>query len=123
MPLYVRGGSIVPVGPEMEWSDEKPADDILLAVYAGADASFILYEDDGLTYNYEKGQYSAIPIRWVDEERTLLVGSRQGSYPGMPEERTFRVVVIDADTPQPWDPDVDGVVRIQYSGKHVEAKL
>ena len=107
----------------MEWSDEKPADDILLAVYAGADASFILYEDDGLTYNYEKGQYSAIPIRWVDEERTLLVGPRQGSYPGMPEERTFRVVVIDADNPQPWNPDAEGTVRIQYTGKHVEAKL
>jgi alpha-D-xyloside xylohydrolase len=123
MPLYVRGGSIVPIGPEMEWSDEKPADDILLAVYAGADASFILYEDDGLTYNYEKGQYSAIPIRWVDSERTLLVGAREGSYPGMPQERSFRVVVIDADNPQPYDPDAEGVLKVRYSGKPFEAKL
>jgi alpha-D-xyloside xylohydrolase len=123
MPLYVRGGSIVPIGPEMEWSAEKPADDILLAVYAGADAQFILYEDDGLTYDYEKGRYSAIPIRWVDSERTLLVGAREGSYPGMPQERSFRVVVIDADNPQPWNPDAEGVLKVQYSGNPFEAKL
>ncbi len=123
MPLYVRGGSIVPIGPEMEWSAEKPADDILLAVYAGADAQFILYEDDGLTYDYEKGRYSAIPIRWVDSERTLLVGAREGSYPGMPQERSFRVVVIDADNPQPYDPDAEGVLKVRYSGKPFEAKL
>ena len=123
MPLYVRGGSIVPIGPEMEWSDEKTADDILLAVYAGADARFILYEDDGLTYNYEKGEYSAIPIRWVDSERTLVVGPRQGSYPGMPAERTFRVVVVDADNPAPYDPDAEGVLRVKYTGNRFEAKL
>ncbi|MBR6305350.1 MAG: DUF5110 domain-containing protein [Bacteroidales bacterium] len=123
MPLFVRGGSIVPIGPEMEWSAEKPSDDILLTVYAGADAQFILYEDDGLTYDYEKGWYSAIPIRWVDADRTLLVGPRQGSYPGMPQERTFRVVVIDADNPQPWNPDAPGILRVNYSGKPFEAKL
>ena len=122
MPLYVKGGSIVPIGPEMEWSAEKPADDILLAVYAGEDASFTLYEDDGLTYAYEKGAYSTIPIVWDDASRTLTVGERSGSFPGMSEVRRFRVVLCERSKPWAYNPDDEGLA-FEYDGKPFEIRF
>ena len=122
MPLYVRAGSIIPVGPEMQWSDEKPADNILLAVYAGRNASFTLYEDENVNYNYEKGLCASIPIKWDDASRTLTIGERQGSFPGMLQERTFRIVVTDPSHPQPWDPDAPGL-EVQYDGSPVTVQL
>ena len=89
IPLFARGGSILPLGPEMQWSDEKPADPLEIVVYPGADAVFTLYEDDGLTYAYEKGECSMIPLLWDDASGTLTIGERSGSYPGMLAERTF----------------------------------
>ena len=122
MPLYVRAGSIVPFGPEMQWSDEKPADDILLAVYAGKDACFNLYEDENLNYNYEKGFYANIPITWNEADRTLTIGERKGSFEGMLQNRKFRVVVIDPEHPWAYDPDAPGVA-VAYDGKPVEVKF
>ena len=124
MPLYVRAGSIVPVGPEMEWSDEKPADKMTLLVYAGADAQFTLYEDDGLSYGYEKGQYSTIDIRWNDEGRVLTLGKREGAYPGMLQSRTFCVKVIDPEHPLPYDPDNDeSALCVSYDGHYLSIGL
>src|SRR5439155_6048612 len=77
MPLYVRAGSIIPMGPEEEYSNQKPADPIELRVYPGADGDFTLYEDEGDTYNYEKGKYATIPIHWNDATRTLTIGERR----------------------------------------------
>lgn len=91
IPLFVRGGSILPIGPDMQWSDEKPADPIELSVYPGADAFFTLYEDDGVSYAYEKGAYSMIPIIWDDASGMLTIGERSGSFPGMLKERRFIV--------------------------------
>ena len=108
MPLYVRAGSIVPFGPDMEWSDQKPADEIRLYVYAGADADFVLYEDDGLTYGYEKGSFATIPFHWDDASRTLTIGERSGSFPGMIGKRVFHVVLIDKEHPFGYDPDAEG---------------
>ena len=108
MPLYVRGGSIIPMGPDMEWCAEKPADDILLAVYAGADASFTLYEDDGLTYADEKGAYSTIPFVWDDAAHALTIGARAGSFPGMLDSRHFKVVLYDHSSTTEMDVDYDG---------------
>ena len=118
IPLYVRAGSIIPFGHAMEWSDELPADEIRLYVYAGADADFTLYEDDGLTYAYEKGAYSTILIHWDDASRCLTVGARNGSFPGMPDKRTFHVVVVDPAHPQAYDPDAEGFV-VDYQGDFV----
>ena len=118
MPLYVRAGSIVPFGPEMQWSDEKPAEDIRLYVYAGADADFTLYEDDGLTYAYEQGACASVPIHWDDAARTLTVGARRGSFPGMLQQRRFTVIVVDPTHPHVYDPDADGVV-VEYSGESI----
>ena len=94
MPLYVRAGSIVPLGPEEEYSNQKPADPIELRVYPGADGDFTLYEDEGDTYNYEKGKYATIPIHWNDATHTLTISERKGSFPGMLESRTFNVTFV-----------------------------
>ena len=112
IPLYVRAGSIIPIGPDMEWSDEKPDADITIMVYPGADASFTLYEDDGLTYGYEKGQYSTIGLQWNDADRCLTIGKRQGGYPGMPAQRRFIVKVLDGEQ-----------VPTSYDGEAVEIRL
>ena len=122
MPLYVRAGSIIPFGPAMQWSDEKPADDILLAVYAGKDACFNLYEDENVNYNYEKGFFANIPITWDEAARTLTIGERKGSFEGMLQNRTFRVILVEPGRPWAYDPDAPGVA-VQYDGKPVEVKF
>jgi alpha-D-xyloside xylohydrolase len=94
MPLLVRAGSIVPLGPDVRWTGEKPADPLELRVYPGADGKFTLYEDSGEGYAYEKGECSRITLAWDDAARTLTVGARQGRFPGMLEARTLRVVVV-----------------------------
>jgi len=93
MPLFVRGGSIIPVGPDEEYATEKAPDPIELRVYPGADADFTLYEDENDGYDYEKGVYATIPIHWDDAKHALTIGSRQGEFPGMLHERTFKVVI------------------------------
>lgn len=122
IPLYVREGSIVPFGPAIQYVDEKPADPIRLYVYTGRNGSFTLYEDDGVSYAYEKGAFSRIPLRWDEASRTLTVGARQGEYPGMLKERTFEVVFVTPGKPVPLNLDgkPDRVVR--YSGGEVSAR-
>jgi len=96
LPLYVRAGSIIPMGPELQWSNEKPADPIELRIYPGADGDFTLYEDDGASYAYEKGEHAAITFRWNDGTHTLTISARKGSFPGMLQKRTFNVVVVSS---------------------------
>ena len=117
MPLYVRAGSIIPFGPSVEYTGEKPADDILIVVYAGADARFTLYEDDGLTYGYEKGEYSTIDFFWDDTARRLFIGARKGVFPNMLGSRTFRVCVVDPEHPRGYDPDGESALSILYDGQ------
>jgi len=93
MPLYVRAGSIVPMGPVMQYATEKLDAPYEIRIYSGADARFNLYEDDNETYNYEKGQYATYELSWNDADRVLTVGKRKGSFPGMTEKRTLRVVL------------------------------
>ncbi len=94
IPLYVRAGSIVPMGPELQYTGEKPADPIELRIYRGSDGTFTLYEDEGDGYGYEKGVYSTISFRWKDSTHDLVIDARHGTYPGMLQERTFKVVVV-----------------------------
>jgi alpha-D-xyloside xylohydrolase len=94
MPLFVRAGSIIPTGPVMQYTGQLPMDPITLYVYTGADGKFSLYEDDGLTYGYEKGQYTRIPITWNDSGKTLTLGKREGGFTGMLPRRTFNIVFI-----------------------------
>ena len=98
--MFVRAGSILPLGPEMQYVGEKAWDNLEVRVYPGADGSFTLYEDEGDSYNYEKGIYSTIAFRWNNAKKTLIIGARQGNYPGMLASRTFTVVWPDGTTKQ-----------------------
>jgi alpha-D-xyloside xylohydrolase len=94
MPLYVRAGSIVPMGPVMEYATERPADTIELRIYPGADGSFTLYEDENDDYHYEKGAYATIRLDWNDSRRQLFIHATKGSFPGMLTHRVFRLVLV-----------------------------
>ena len=98
VPMFVRAGSIVPLGPVMQYVGEKTWDNLEIRVYPGADGQFTLYEDEGDNYNYEKGVYSTITFLWNDRTRTLTIGARQGSYPGMLQKRQFTLVLPDGTT-------------------------
>ncbi|MGH9490256.1 MAG: glycoside hydrolase family 31 protein [Terriglobales bacterium] len=93
-PLYVRAGAILPLGPNLQYAMQKPWNPIELRVYRGANGHFTLYNDDGLTYDYEHGAYATIPITWDDQTQTLTIGVRRGSFPGMLARRTFDVVFV-----------------------------
>ena len=94
MSLYIKAGAIVPMGPFKQYSTEKPEDPIELRVYTGADAEFVLYEDENDNYNYEKGIYSTISFHWNEMAQTLTIGKREGEFPGMLRERKFQIVWV-----------------------------
>ena len=111
VPMFVRAGSILPLGPEMQYVGEKTWDNLEVRVYPGANGSFTLYEDEGDTYNYEKGQYATITFDWNDSKKMLTIGDRQGNYPGMLKTRTFTVVMPDGQQKQ-----------VQYTGTKTEIR-
>ncbi|HXU01146.1 MAG TPA: TIM-barrel domain-containing protein [Polyangia bacterium] len=117
IPVHVRAGSIIPFGPELQYTDEKPADPITLFVYAGRDAAFKLYEDDGVSNGYERGAFATIPLRWDDASRTLTIGKRQGTFPGMLGRRTFQVVLVSAGRAVPFSFTPKADKTIAYSGE------
>lgn len=123
MPVFVPSGSIIPFGPELQWSDEKPAETINLYVYAGRDAQFQLYEDEGTNYNYERGQRATIDIKWNDQARRLDIGQRVGSFPGMLKERHFNVVLVTADDPVELDLKSPTGRLVKYNGKAVSMQF
>ena len=95
VPMFVRAGSILPLGPEMQYVGEKAWDNLELRIYPGADGNFTLYEDEGDNYNYEKGIYSTIQMQWNNRTRTLTICDRKGEYPGMLKSRKFTIVLPD----------------------------
>ena len=112
VPMFVRAGSILPLGPEMQYVGEKAWDNLELRVYPGADGSFTLYEDEGDNYNYEQGAYATITFRWHDKARKLTIGSRQGRYEGMIQSRQFTVVLPDGTSRQ-----------VDYNGNEITIEL
>ncbi|MBR5325532.1 MAG: DUF5110 domain-containing protein [Prevotella sp.] len=112
VPMFVRAGSILPLGPEMQYVGEKAWDHLELRVYPGADGSFTLYEDEGDNYNYEQGAYTTIAFSWNDRARTLTIGARQGNYPGMILNRKFTVILPDGQSRQ-----------VDYDGNDITIKL
>ena len=110
--MFVRAGSILPLGPEMQYVSEKKWDNLEIFLYPGADGDFTLYEDEGDNYNYEHGVYSTIAFHWNDRTHTLSIGDRQGQFPGMLTVRKFTVVLPD------------GTSRtVDYSGQEIMIKL
>jgi len=119
LPVYVRAGSIVPLGPDEQWSTEKPEDPIELRVYRGADADFTIYEDENDSYDYEKGVYATIPLHWDDGAHTLTIGDRKGQFPGMLESRTFRIVFVGENHGAGIDPADEADKVVPYRGKQI----
>lgn len=117
MPLYVKAGSILPVGEEIQYTSEKPEAPITLYVYAGRDGSFDLYEDEGTNYNYEKGQYAVIPVSYNESTRELTLGARQGEFPGMVAQRMFHIVRIDKDKARGFDTNPQPDATLTYHGE------
>jgi len=123
LPLYVRAGSIVPLGPEEEYADEKPNGPVELRIYSGADGSFTLYNDEGENYDYERGAHAITTISWSDANRTLIFGARQGSYPGMPAQEMFHIVMVSAQhgVGEPVSTAADRTVT--YTGAELKVQI
>ena len=120
IPLFVKAGSIVPVGPRVEYATEKKWANLELRVYPGADGTFTLFEDELDNYNYEKGACSTIPITWNDAKKILTIGDRQGSFAGMLNERTFNIVWVSQNNGTGVGPAAKSDRTIGYNGKKVE---
>ena len=123
IPVFVREGSIIPFGPEIQYCDEKPAELINLYVYAGKDGQFLLYEDEGTNYNYEKGKYATIDITYDDASRTVTFGKRNGQFPGMLKNRQFNVILVSKDAPKLLNLDNPKGKQVNYNGKAVSIQL
>lgn len=118
IPLYIKSGSVIPVGPQVQYATEKKWDDLEIRVYEGANGEFTLYEDENDNYNYEKGMYSTITFSWSDSRKTLTINERKGSFPGMYAERKFRIVRINAG-----GEDSGAGKEVVYTGKRIQVKL
>ena len=119
IPVFVREGAIIPFGPDMQWSDEKPAELINLYIYAGTDGKFQLYEDEGVNYNYEKGKYATIDITYDDATKTVSFSARKGQFPGMLKNRRFNVVLVTKDASKPLNLENPEGKMVNYNGKAI----
>jgi alpha-D-xyloside xylohydrolase len=123
IPIFVRAGSILPCGPEIQYAAEKPADPIRLFVYTGSDGSFTLYEDENVNYNYEKGKFSTIPLSYNEKEHILNIGKRQGEFLGMLETRTFEIIWIGIQKPSGLDFQTKPDAIISYNGNKQSVRM
>lgn len=124
IPVFVPEGAILPIGPEMQWSDEKKPELIDLYVYAGKDGSYTLYEDEGTNYNYEKGKYAVIDFKYDDARKQVTIGARKGSFDGMLQKRRFNIILVDQKKQQGVNlaKSPKGKV-VKYSGQAITVKL
>jgi alpha-D-xyloside xylohydrolase len=116
IPLYVPAGSVLPLGPEVEYADQQTDQATELRIYRGKDGAFTLYDDQGDTYAYEKGAHATIPLHWDEKSASLTIGARQGNYPGMPGERAFRVVLVDGSK-------AGATKDVRYTGQQVVVRF
>lgn len=112
IPVFVRAGSIIPIGPDVQYTNEKKWDNLIINVYPGADGTFTLYEDEGDNYNYESGAYTEIQMKWNDTKRILTIDARKGEYNGMLTKRNFTIRTADGKEKV-----------ITYSGKKINVKI
>ncbi len=123
LPLYVKAGSILPIGPDVQYATEKKWDDLELRIYPGADGEFVLYEDENDNYNYEKGQYSEIIFNWNDKKKQLTIADRAGKFPGMLEKRSFRIVIVNEKQGAGDQPAGGDALKVEYEGKKLVVSL
>ena len=122
MPVYVKAGTVMPFGPDVQYSGELPWDDLEIRVYPGSDGSFTLYEDEGDSYRYEQGQFSTIDFVWDDATWSLSIHARQGSFPGMLAHRRFRIVLVGAAS-GPGDQPMKALKAVDYTGEAMTVSL
>jgi alpha-D-xyloside xylohydrolase len=122
IPLFVREGAIIPFGPDMQYCDEKKPETINLYIYEGQDANFLLYEDEGTNYDYEKGQSSTINIQYSEATKTVTIGKRIGNYDGMLKSRHFNIIAVSAQNAQGYNKEAKGKI-VSYNGKEISVKL
>ncbi|MEO0293675.1 MAG: TIM-barrel domain-containing protein [candidate division WOR-3 bacterium] len=123
IPIFVKEGSIIPFGPEIQYSTEKPAEPLILYVYTGKDAKFDLYEDENVNYNYEKDIFSIIPFIYEEKAKTLTIGERKGEFPGMLKERTINIIWVSKKKEVGLDFKRRPDKTIKYNGKSVSIKM
>jgi alpha-D-xyloside xylohydrolase len=122
IPLFVRAGSILPLGPEIEYTDEMPAGPIELRIYTGADGAFELYQDAGNSYDYERGAHSIIPLRWSESTRTLTIGDREGAYPEMPARIQMKIFWVSTGHGSGLAPVANPDKVVEYAGKSISVQ-
>ena len=122
-PLYVRAGSIVPMGPIVQYATEQPEAPYEIRIYPGADGSFTIYEDDNETYAYEQGEYATYDLAWDDAARTLTIGARNGSFPGMVEKRQLNVVLVAPGVNSGIAAGETNVKSVEYTGEAIQVSF
>jgi alpha-D-xyloside xylohydrolase len=124
MPIYIRAGSIIPCGPEIQYTSEKPADPIRIFVYTGSNGSFTFYEDENTNYNYEKGKFAKIPLTFNEDKKELVIGKRLGSFAGMLKKRSIEIIFISNEKQSGlnFDSKPDAVVVYNGSQKTIKMK-
>lgn len=123
MPLFVKAGSIVPMGPHLQYADEKKEEPLEIRIYPGADAEFTLYEDENDNYNYEKGVYATILMKWDDKTRQLTIEKRRGEFPGMLKQRTFHIVLVDKNHGAGTESAPEPEKEVIYSGEKLVLQM
>jgi len=123
MPVFVKEGSIIPVGPDLQFTTQKPADTISLFIYTGKNGSFTLFEDEGTNYNYEKGMYSAIAFDYNEKEKKLIIQKRRGTFPGMLQKRIFNIIWIQKSNPVPFDFGQKYNEQVSYVGEKLSLSM
>jgi len=122
IPLFVPAGTILPMGPDMQYCDQVQPDTLTIYIYQGRDGQFTLYEDEEDNYNYERVMYATIPFLYDEVKKTLTIGWRKGNYPGMLLRRTFCIVVVNAN--KPYGVDTNEVNKVvTYNGRKMKVKL
>jgi alpha-D-xyloside xylohydrolase len=124
MPLFVRAGSIVPTGPAIQFTGNNSHSPLTLNVYTGADGSFSVYEDDGLSRQYLHGKYARIPLSWNEKAKTLTIGAREGNgYAGMAGKREIRIRWLRPGAPRPLALDAKADATVTYSGAQMTVRM
>lgn len=123
IPLFVKAGSIIPMGDVVQYAREKPADKLEIRIFKGADGEFSLYEDEGDNYNYEKGAYSIITFSWNDTKKVLTIGNCNGSFPGMLAKRKFNIILVDVNKGTSSDVTENYDKEVTYEGEKVVIKF
>jgi len=123
IPIYIKAGSIIPCGPEIQYTTEKPADPIRLFVYTGNNGSFTFYEDENTNYNYEHGKFATIPLSYNEHTQELIIGKRQGSFTGMVTKRTFEIIFISNKKPSGLDFQLKPDAIVTYNGSRQTIRM